>query len=285
MSFKLLFTQTGKLLLIYLMEVRGLYFSIISNRKRPIKIRILPGLNIKYAAEGDIAQILFKNEILLRHKKSFEYTTLEKFKHLIKEGDIIIDVGANSGLYSILFSKLVGSGGKVYAFEPDKCTFHLLEKNLFLNNCQNVDAYNFALSNKQSQIEMISFNTDVYNLQSGDSFKYMKEVLPSSVSENTSQQMMAYKMDDITEVKALNKIDFIKIDVEGAEMLVIEGAIETISKFKPLIIFELSGEWTARFNYKPYQLLLLLHKIGYDLEEFDFQQWIAQPLNKANSYY
>jgi len=277
-NFKLLFQQTGKLLLFYTMEARGLYYALPFNRNKTHNIKILPGHTIKYAAKGDIAEIIYKNQVLVKHRKSFEYTTLELFSTLLKEGDVIVDVGANSGLYSIFYSKLVGNTGAVHAFEPDTETFVMLQENISLNNCTNIATYNLALSNKASIIEMVSFDPDGFKPKDGDSFKYIKEVAPGSVN-NGGNTMTAIKMDDVPELQAIKKIDYIKIDVEGAELLVLQGAIDTIAKHKPVIIFELSGKWTKRFNYKPYQILVLLKDLGYEMDEYDIEQWIAKPAN------
>jgi len=275
-NFKLLFQQTGKLLMFYVMELRGFYWNLPFNKNRIFSIKIFPGHIIKYARKGDIAEIIYKNEILIKYKKSFEYSSFQLFSTLLERGSIILDVGANSGVYSIFYSRLVGDKGRIYAFEPDTSNYFLLQENLKLNNCNNVRAYNFALSNKESIVEMISYNPADLNLKlQGDSFKYMKEV--SDITEPL-HRTKAYKLDDLDEIKNISKIDFIKIDVEGAELLVLQGSINTIKKHKPVIIFELLGEWTIRFNYRPYEVLFLLNELNYEMEEYDFQQWIARPI-------
>lgn len=276
-NFKLLSQQTGKLFLYYVMELRGLYWQLPISRKKIFNLKIFPGHTIRYSRKGDISEIVYKNEVLLGLKKSFEYSTFQLFSNMLKAGDVIIDVGANSGLYSIFYSKLVGAWGVVHAFEPDKETFSLLLQNLKLNDCKNVTAHNFALSNKESRVEMVCFRQPSLKLQSGDSFKYIKEVSFDDLSYSESK-MNAFKMDDIRELKSIAKIDCIKIDVEGAELLVLQGSVDTILKHKPIIIVELSGEWTKRFNYKPYQVLVFLNDLGYEMEEYDFQQWIARPV-------
>jgi FkbM family methyltransferase len=259
------------------MELRGFYWNLPFNKNKIFSIKILPGYNINYARKGDIAETIYKNEVLVNLKKSFEYSTLELFSTILKPGHVIIDVGANSGLYSIFYSKLVGEQGQVYAFEPGKDTYSMLQENLKLNNCRNVLTYNFALSNKESKVELVSFGHKDLKLPSGDSFKYIKEITPDNIGADRII-MDAFRLDDLEEFNTISKIDFIKIDVEGAELLVLQGSINTILKHKPIIIFELSGEWTNRFNYKPYQLLVFLNEFGYEMEEYDFQQWIAKPL-------
>ncbi len=276
-NFKLLFQQTGKLLLFYIMELRGFFWNLPFNKNKIFSIKILPGYTINYARKGDIAEIIYKTEVLVKYKKSFEYSTLRLFSTILKKGDVIIDVGANSGLYSIFYSKLIGNEGTVHAFEPDTTTFSLLLENLKLNGCNNVETYNFALSNKECSIEMVAFNPADIKLKNTDSFKYIKEVEAFDISQENNS-MKAFRLDDVKELNTATKIDYIKIDVEGAELLVLQGSINTILKHKPTIIFELSGEWTNRFNYKPYQVLVLLNELGYQMDEYDFQQWIAKPV-------
>lgn len=274
MNFKFLFRQTGKLILYFLMELRSFYWKLPFNRTKTFSIQILPQYAIKYIGRGDISQILFKTEVMFKYKKSFEYSTLELFSNILKSGNVILDVGANSGLYSILYSKLVGRQGAVHAFEPDPNTLILLKENLQINNCENVTIYDFALSNKASKIQMVAIQDDEYDAFGGDSFNYIKEI--SSANDNSG--INAYRLDDLEQFKNIQKIDYIKIDVEGAELLVLQGSLETIRKYKPVIIFELSGKWTKRFNYKPYEIMVLLRDLGYEMEEYDFEQWMATPL-------
>ncbi|MDO9373185.1 MAG: FkbM family methyltransferase [Ferruginibacter sp.] len=279
-NFKLLFEQTGKLVLFYIMELRGLYWSLGFNRTKVFSIEILPGHKIKYAGLGDISQIIYKTAVLVKYGKSFEFSTLQLFSKIVHPGDVIIDVGANSGLYSIFYSNLVGANGLVHAFEPDKETCSLLQKNLQLNNCSNVIVHNLALSDKESRIEMVSFTPDNLHLDQGDSFKYIREVGADETDE-ANKFMHACPLDTLRQIGEITKIDFIKIDVEGAEFLVLKGAVQTIQRFKPVIIFELSGQWTSRFHYKPYELLVFLKDLGYEMEEYEFQQWIARPVPLA----
>lgn len=276
-NFKLLLQQTGKLYLLYVAELRGVYWRLPFNKNKIFSIKIFPECKIKYARKGDIAEIIYKYQVFVNFKKSFEYSTLQLFSKMLKPGDVVIDVGANSGLYSIFYSRLVGEQGRVYAFEPGVDTYSFLTENLALNNCNNVSPYNFALSNKESLVEMVSYHAGNIKLQEGDSFKYIREV-PAGRTQPGEETMKAFRLDDLEEFNALSRLDVIKIDVEGAELLVLEGSRNTILKHQPVIIFELSGKWAERFHYKPYQVLALLNELGYEMEEYEFQQWIATPI-------
>ncbi len=276
-NFKLLFQQTGKLALFYLAEIRGVYYNL--SGKKAHQVKILPGYKITYAAKGDISEILYKHEVMLKYQKSFEYSTLKLFEELLNPGDVVLDIGANSGLYSIFYSQLVGESGKVFSFEPDAATFKILQENIELNNCQNIQAFNFALSDKECFIEMVDYEPPDLKLAETDSFKYIREI---SEDEKGKVQtgIKAFPLDELSSLAHLEKVDVIKIDVEGAELLVLQGAKNLLKKHKPIIVFELSTEWARRFNYKPYEALVLLHELGFEMEEYDLQQWIARPLKK-----
>lgn len=274
LSGNFLWKQTRRLFSIYYMELRGFYWRLPFNKSKVFTIKIFPGYEIKYLRSGDIGEIIYKYEFLVDRKKSFEYQTMELFASLIKPGDVILDIGANTGLYSIFYSKLVGENGKIFAFEPDTETYQIFLNNLKLNNCINVIPFNFALSDKESEIEMVSERTNDANLKSGDAFRYIKEI-SDHTSSSTSNTMKAFRLDDLDQIKKAGKINLIKVDVEGAELLVFAGAKQTLQNHNPAIIFELNGQLTRRFDYKPVQVLLFLNELGYSLEEYDSQQWLA----------
>lgn len=280
MGSKFLWKETRRLLSIYYMELRGFYWRLPFNKSKIFSLKIFPGVKIRYQRKGDIGELLYKYEFLVGRRKSFEYGTLELFTSLIKPGDVIIDIGANTGMYSIFFSKSVGKTGSVLAFEPDRETFNILQQNLKLNNTENVIAFNLALSDKEANIEMVSEATNDAHLKTGDAFRYIKVL--NDETNDPSNAMKAVRLDDLEEVQQAGKINLMKVDVEGAELLVFKGARQTLEKFKPTIIFELNGKLSGRFNYKPIDVLLLLHEMGYSLEEFDAQQWIARPVSPAS---
>jgi len=274
MNCRLLYEQTGKLAYLYLREARGIYYRLFVKDK--IAIKLFPDMQVELYSKGDIAEIAFKDQVLLRHEKSFEYTTLKKFRERITAGDVVIDVGANIGIYSLFFSKLVGKNGRVFAFEPDAATGQLFLNNIALNDCKNVQFFNLALSDESGPVRICGYNPQNLRLTDGDSFKYITKLDPDEVNKQ-DLIAQAVKLDDIEEIVRLEKLDYIKIDVEGAELLVLRGAMDTIRKHKPVILFELSEKWVRRFSYKTYQALIFLNELGYELEQYDIEQWIATP--------
>jgi len=140
----------------------------------------------------------------------------------VQEGDIVIDAGAFIGDTAIYFSQKVGANnkGKVYAFEPIAITAESIRQNCKINKCANIEVVQAALSDKN---EIQNFE-----IVSNSSFGSAKK---SNIK--TEYSAKAIRLDDFIKSNNIPTINFIKMDVEGAEMEILEGAKESISHFKP----------------------------------------------------
>jgi len=165
--------------------------------------------------------------------RSFVYGTWEPkviraVTDTVKPGMTIIDIGAHIGYYSLLFAKCVGPSGRVFAFEPLPGNFALLQKNLQLNNLQNVHALNQAVFSRTQEIT-ITAPDDQPNPGSG------------SMNNETGERhylVEAISVDDFCE-KYTVRPDILKMDVEGSERDVLIGAKETIGRYRPVLLIEL----------------------------------------------
>jgi len=146
-----------------------------------------------------------------------------------KIGDTVADVGANIGYYTILLADKVGKNGKVYAFEPDKINFEILIKNIKANNLENVVAVNAAVGRKIGKIKLYKSKENL-----GDHKLY--ETLRPSDTSLDREAVQIIKLDDFVK----EKVNLMKIDTQGWEPEVIEGAKEIIKKNKPIIFLEYS---------------------------------------------
>lgn len=164
-------------------------------------------------------------------------------------GCVVVDVGANIGYYTLLLAQKVGEKGKVYAFEPDTTNFSILEKNIKANNLKNVIAVNAAVSDK---------NGESFLYKSGENFGDHRLYKNFQFSNSNFQKIKTIKLDDYFKNK---KINLIKIDTQGWEPKVIEGAKNIIKKNKPIIFFEYwpSGFKNAGLNEK--KMMKLIKKI------------------------
>jgi FkbM family methyltransferase len=155
-----------------------------------------------------------------------------------KEGDIVIDIGAHIGLYTIISSKRVGAQGKVVAIEADPENFEMLNSNIKLNQLTNVIPLNYAAFSKETKIKLY--------LPSGESgFTKYNTIMPNWI--NTQEKFVEVNANTLDYLLQLNKIrqeevNWIKIDVEGAEFEVLKGATDVLSKSKDVaILMELHG--------------------------------------------
>lgn len=196
---------------------------------------------------------------ILRYKKNHN---LEKilFLNLLQDGDIVFDIGANIGYYTLLFSHLVGKNGQVHAFEPLPPTFIKLSQkidkekkynNLYLNNA--------AVSNLDGIVNMYMPDNDhrqasltTHNCGSWQNAKNIN-----------SYECRVLKLDDYIKDRQIPGLNFIKIDVEGAELLALQGAIQAISNYWPIIYLEICIEWTKNFSYTPLKIINFLKDLGY----------------------
>ena len=165
----------------------------------------------------------------------------ERFYEL-RKGDLVIDVGANVGMFTVKASMSVGEEGKVIAIEPVEENFELLKKNVELHKLANVRIIRKALGRKRGKAVMLK------SLLSGT--HQLKSVCKNSEFPIEEMEIEVDSLDNICKELNVNRIDFLKIDVEGAELDVLKGAEESL-KFTKNIAMELhyegEGEEVRRF--------------------------------------
>lgn len=146
----------------------------------------------------------------------FEPQEIELVKQKINLGDTVLDIGANIGYYTLIFAKLVGEHGKVFAFEPDPNNFALLKKNVEINGYSNVILVPKAVSNenKRAKLYLCEQNKGMHRVY-------------NSVFCNDSIDIDCLRLDDYFQHE---KISFIKIDIEGAEYHAIQGMLNLLHR-------------------------------------------------------
>lgn len=173
------------------------------------------------------------------------------FKSIIKPGDHILDIGANIGFHTIYFAQLTGNMGTVTAFEPVPHNYIALRKNIELNNFTTINTHNIALSNKNEQIKIQA------NLKSNNPGAY------NLFDRNGDISIQCLVGDELI---LDQKVDFIKIDVEGYESFVLDGLIKTIKKNKPKIIFEYDKHYHLKTGRAEDYIFTLLASLNYSFE-------------------
>lgn len=163
---------------------------------------------------------LFSDSLLI--SKEYEPVETGVVKDLVKKGDVVVDAGANIGYYTVLLSRAVGPTGKVYAFEPGKECFDLLKRNVEENNCNNVVLINKALSDKEGKIKLYVNEEDKGS---------------SSVLEETKHLGKEVMVDCTTiDKEVAETVDFIKMDIEGAELDCLIGSTKLLQTCKKMVL-------------------------------------------------
>lgn len=137
-------------------------------------------------------------------------------KYRIKEGDVVVDGGAFVGAFAIYAAKVVGERGKVIAFEPDKTNYEILIKNIYLNELNNVIPLNKGLWSESTALRFRSSNGE-------NSTLFFKDNQSCDIIE-----IDVISLDDQLRALKIGKLDFIKMDIEGAEIEAIKGAKEIL---------------------------------------------------------
>ena len=178
-----------------------------------------------------------------------EKETTELFKNEVKEGNIVIDMGANIGYFSLLAAKLVGKKGKVYSFEPEPRNFSYLNKNIELNKYTNVSAFQKAVSDKPGSVKLYicPYDTGHHTI---NQFEGIEKYNPKlSGLKKDFVEVESIVLDHFLSQQK-QKIDVIKMDIEGAEFLALSGMDRIIKEnnnlkmfieFFPLLIKEMGG--------------------------------------------
>lgn len=182
----------------------------------------------------------------------YEGSDADLMYSLIKDGDTIFDIGANIGWYSLNISNKYPNV-KIYSFEPIPETFQQLSYNIKLNGNSNIQNFNFGFSDQEKIIE---FFVSEYTSVSSSA---------QNLTEENHVKLVECKvvlLDDFTSKRSLH-IDFIKVDVEGAELLVFKGAQETIKRDSPIIFTEMLRKWSAKFNYHPNDIITFFKNLNY----------------------
>lgn len=159
----------------------------------------------------------------------FEKRSTELLPSLVKQGDTVLDIGANIGYYTVLLSKLIGDSGQIYAFEPTKHFGEVLKVNLSENKINNVEVLEYGLSNKVQQLEI--------DIGPSSATMHSPEGYDSVIAQ---ENIKLSTLEEFIKERELSEINFIKIDVDGHEPLFFEGAWTVLDSFSPIVLCEIS---------------------------------------------
>ena len=233
---------------LYLLKLfyKSIKFLGVGNSQVLIKISV-PKYDYKFYCRINKADFITREDGIIEH-----FTP--------KQGDIVVDIGAHMGRYTIISSKRVGTNGKVIAIEAHPGNFEMLNRNIKLNQLTNVIPLNYAVYSKETKIKLYIpgeesgytvYNTIMSN-RAGTEDKFVE------VNANTLDCLL--QLNQIRE----EEVNWVKIDVEGAEFEVLKGATNVLSKSKDIaLLIEVHGS----DNYKPILNFLNLYNFKIEFEK------------------
>lgn len=177
-------------------------------------------------------------------------------ERLVRPGDDAIDAGANIGLFSVHLASLVGSNGRVLAIEPSPAILPSLRRNLERNGAGNVIVYEGLVADEAGEREFHSVNASPEYSSMG------AIVHPHAPSDVSTVRVSGTTLDILVERHGLEPC-FVKIDVEGAEGLVLEGARRTIQRFRPAILSEIDDRLLGTLGHTSSRVWRALEESGY----------------------
>ena len=175
---------------------------------------------------------------------TYEMPVQKALSQYLKSENIFYDIGANVGFFTILGAKLVDSGGHVYAFEPEAKNAVTLRRNAKLNNFAHVTVIEKAVSRTTGTEKLCLTEYCGSNAlaSSDNSSQQLESELPSFLKVKERITVNTVSIDDLLQDNKTKPPTLVKIDVEGAEMEVLQGMSQTLKKWQPIIIYEVDDK-------------------------------------------
>jgi FkbM family methyltransferase len=209
-------------------------------------VRIESGHEFKYVPEqmGGLLGLEFK--------QGFESEDIHYVLMLLPANPVVLDIGANFGIYSVLIASSSESS-QVHSFEPVPHTVSLLRSNVDRNGVgARITINNVAVGSEPGNLLITTDRYAGNYLLVGNSY------------DGNVQEVSVIRLDDYVAEKGLQRVDFIKCDVEGAELLVMKGASKVLTCMRPIVMLEIAEEWTRRFGYSTADLKAYMRDAGYE---------------------
>ena len=221
---------------------------LLEGKKTETVCHPLPGLTIRLNTQQRIERLMWAG--------AYERSLVRMLKFSLKPGMVFLDLGANIGYFSAIAAALVGPKGRVLAFEPLPACFARLQQNLC--GFEQAVLYNCAASDKNGQ-SWFYFHAK----ENGWGSLFSDHDLTERIQVTTS------RLDDWAQDAAIERLDFLKIDIEGGEYGALLGAQMLLKRFRPVVVAELNSVCLSRNQHTPDDVLRLLCEAGYRCKRFE----------------
>jgi FkbM family methyltransferase len=232
---------------------------------RPVTVPWYDDLRLRLLLGNDMSLCLYVGG-------SYEPNEFALLKAVLRPGMVFVDGGANDGYYTVFAAKQVGAAGRVVAIEPSDREFERLLANVNVNSLGNVEAVKAALGSSPGEA----------TLSVADGEHAGQNAVGETIS-NASVQIVGRETIRVTTLDALvtelglERVDYVKLDVEGSELDALAGGSGTIERFRPLLQVEIEGERLAPRNVRKSDVVDALAAQGYELYVFDAETAQLRP--------
>jgi FkbM family methyltransferase len=237
----------------FLAKPARMRYITLANRVRRV-VRSMPvPLRLPFGAWWLAERSALDRELIYDGFETAEAAFVARF---LRPGMTVLDVGAHHGLYTLLASKCVGRDGRVIAFEPSSRERRRLARHLRLNRCRNVEVQSCALGDHMGE-------ADLYLVEG--MHDWCNSLRVPNVEERTSRvRVEVRRLDDVLEGISWPRVDFVKLDVEGAELSFLYGARRMLrGSVRPAILVEVQDVRTAPWGYAARDIVRFLSEAGY----------------------
>lgn len=194
-------------------------------------------------------------------KEVFIHNPYHRLK--INEGDVVVDIGAHIGSFSIMAGRKTGGKGGVYAHEPVQSTFNILKRNININSLQNIiHPYSVGISDKKGTRDFYIFKKDDKSLFHSSSF-YPEQTGTISATASEAIEVECITLEDIFELNSIDRIDVLKMDCEGEEYNLLFGTSNKYLKRIGKMCIEYHDYLSEDYNHQ--DLITYLQELKYDV--------------------
>ena len=212
------------------------------------------GKGIKRNFQGNAVRVPTRYFRYFQH--DYEKDTFEFINKEIRTGMTILDIGAHIGVLAVPLANKVGLKGKVYAFEPTPTTLKVLRKTVSINNAKNISVEPYALADTKGKLVFYTSDNKVDNSNSLVNNHRIDR-------KETSIEVDVTTVDDFVHSHNISNVDFIKIDVEGAELRLLKGAATTVSRDRPKMVLSMHPASIKNFGDSSEEIWNFLKGYGY----------------------
>lgn len=215
---------------------------------QPVNFQLISGIQVRCYPDSQSASAALYCGL-------YDYDEMNFLLRYLRESDSFLDIGANIGVYTLLAAARIRDG-IIYSFEALPKNFYRLQENLKLNRLEQVKACAIAISNQVGQIYLEPMG--------GDSLPFITETM-----SNSSIAIPSSTLDVLLQKQSLDQLTLAKIDIEGAEILALQGAVSLLQKKKPDVWIIEINDTVDHFGHHPQDVVDFLKQYGYSLYRYD----------------